>query len=128
MFVHSLELRQSNFTESSEVLNSINMVMQIGKFIFAVLSPIMLILSVIYQSIIDLKSICIKHCTKVCVNPNYGHQFTQRYTLDNTFSFSTTTSDTSNTASSKMAFVKLYSTGCKRTFSFQSSAIRSLII
>lgn len=37
MFVHSTELYQADFTESPEVLDTVDMVMPICKFIFAVL-------------------------------------------------------------------------------------------
>ena len=56
-FANASELIEPGFCDSPKVLNSIDMVMAISKFITSMLDPVVLFITEVYKAVIGLKSI-----------------------------------------------------------------------
>lgn len=63
--MYSSELCQADFTEPPEVLDTVNMPVSIGKFVFSVLDAIMLFIPIIYKAVISLETVRINY--GICV-------------------------------------------------------------
>ncbi len=129
--MYSAELCKADFTQSPKVFDSINMVMTIGKFVFAMLDPIMPFIPVIHKTVVGLEAVGIDHCTGVCFAPNNGQQFIHRAVFDDLginfitsfehpengdFTLGPSPSDPANTSRSEVALVELDFAVCEGAF------------
>ena len=70
--MYASELCESYFAQAPEVLDSINMVVSIGKFIFAMLNPIVFFIPVINKPVIGLEAVGINDRVSIGLAFNYG--------------------------------------------------------
>jgi len=116
------ELIEPGFCDSPKVLNAINMVMTIRKFIASMLDPIVLLITEVYKPIVGLKTIGINRRGLIDLLLYNGHQrasgavfnnlginlttsFDQ--TEDNVLTLGAAASDTSDSAGSEVTLVNL---------------------
>jgi len=129
-FANASELVEPGFCDSPKVLNSIDMVMAVSKFITSMLDPIVLFITEVHKSIVGLKSIGINRRGLIDLLLYNGHQrasgavfnnlginlttaFDQ--TEDNVFTPCPAAPDPSDSPGSKVAFVNFDFTGIKGT-------------
>ena len=130
-FMNTTELHQSGFRNSPEVLNTVNMVRTLSKFILSMLNAMMSFVAKIDQAIIGLKPVCIHHRFFTNLFPYNGQKLFGRTVFNyrgvdfatsldqaenDVFPPCAATTDTTNTARAKVAFIDLYLTGLKWTF------------
>ena len=80
--MYSAELRQADFTQPPEVLDTVDMVVSIGKFILTMLDSIMLFISKICQSVVGSKSVGVDACSRVGFAFDNGQQLACRAVFD----------------------------------------------
>lgn len=129
-FANASELIESRFCDSPEVLNAINMIMAIRKFIASMLNPIVLFITEVYKAVVGLKAIGINRRVLVdfllynghqrasgAVFNNLGIHLTAAFdqTEDNVFTLGTATPDPTHSPGSKVALVDLNFAGIKGT-------------
>ena len=129
-FANASELIEPRFCDSPEVLNAIDMVMAIRKFIASMLDPIVLFITEVYKAVIGLKSIGIDRRVLIDLLLYNGHQRASGAVFnnlgihlttafdqaeDNVFTLGAATPDPSYSPGSKVAFVNLHFTGIKGT-------------
>lgn len=131
--MYTSELCESDFAESPEVFDPINMVVSIGKFILAMLDSIMLFVPVINKSVVGFETIGVNDCISVGFAFNNWHQLTHRAVFDDLginliasfehpengyFAFSSSPSDPANTTRPEVALIEFDLSVCERTFRF----------
>ena len=129
-FANASELIEPGFCDSPKVLNSIDMVMAVSKFITSMLDPIVLLITKVYKAVVGLKSIGINCRVLIDLLLYNGHQRASGAVFnnlgvnlttafdqaeDNVFTPCPTTPDPSYSPGSKVAFVNLHFTGIKGT-------------
>ena len=129
-FADASELIEPPFSDGPEVLDPINVISSISKFIVSMLDTIVLLITKVYQAVIGLKSVRIDHRVQIDLLPYNGHQRALRAIPDNlgihftasldqpendVFALDPAASDSANPAGSEVAFVDLNFTGIKRT-------------
>ena len=70
MFLHSPETNQASFGIAPKTLYSINMAMLVGKFILAVLHPVMLLVSKVNKTIVPSPAIRMNNAFRVYTASN----------------------------------------------------------
>ena len=130
IFANASELIEPGFCDAPKVLNPIDMVMAIGKFIASMLDPIVFFITEVYKTVVGLKSIGINRRCFIDLLLYNGHQrasgavfnnlginlaaaFNQ--TEDNVFTPCPAAPDPSDSPGSKVAFVDLNFTCIKGT-------------
>lgn len=83
MFMDSTEFSKTHFTESPKVLYSVNMVVSVRKFIFAMFDPIMLFVPVVHEPVVGSETVGIYDRIGVGLALNNGQQLTDRAVFDN---------------------------------------------
>ena len=73
-FANTSKLAKPGFCDGPKILNPIDMVMAIGKFIAAVLNSIVLLVTEVYKAVIDLKSIGVDSRVLINLLLYNGHQ------------------------------------------------------
>ena len=129
-FANAPELIEPRFCDAPEVLNAIDMIMTIGKFITSMRDPIVLFITEVYKAVIGLKSIGINRRVLIDLLLYNGHQRASGAVFnnlgvnpttafdqaeDNVFTPCPTTPDPSDSPCSKVAFVDLNFTCIKGT-------------
>ena len=120
-FADASELIEPPFSDGPEVLDPINVISSISKFIVSMLDTIVLLITKVYQAVIGLKSIRIDRRAEIDLLPYNGHQRALRAIPDNlgihftasldqpendVFAFGPAASDSTNPAGSEVANVK----------------------
>ena len=72
-FANASELIEPRFCDSPKVLNAINMVMAVSKFIASMLDPIVLFITEVYKPVVGLKSIGINRRVLIDLLLYNGH-------------------------------------------------------
>ena len=129
-FANASELIEPGFCDAPKVLNAVDMVMAVSKFITSMLDPIVLFITEVYKAVIGLKSIGINRRVLIDLLLYNGHQRASGAVFnnlgvnlttafdqakDNVFTPCPTTPDPSYSPGSKVAFVNLNFTGIKGT-------------
>ena len=129
-FANAPELIEPRFCDAPKVLNAVDMIMAVGKFVASMLDPIVLFITKVYKSVIGLKSIGINRRVLVDLLLYNGHQRTSGAVFnnlgihlatsfnqaeDNVFPPGPAASDPSDSPCSKVAFVDLDFTCIKGT-------------
>jgi hypothetical protein len=129
-FADASKLIEPPFGDGPEVLNAVNMIGSVCKFIVSMFDPIVLFVTEVYQAVIGLKSIRIDHRVQIDLLPYNGHQGALRAISDNLrihlatsfdqpendmFTTGAATPDPTHSSGTKVAFVNLNFTGIKRT-------------
>ena len=63
--MYSSKLRQSDFTQPPEVLDTVDMVVSNSKFILSMFDPIMLLITKIRQPVVGLKAVGVNYRSRV---------------------------------------------------------------
>ena len=125
-FADASKLIEPPFGDGPKVLNAVNVITSIGKFIVSMFDPIVLFVTEVYQAVIGLKSVRIDHRVQIDLLPYYGHQSALRAISDNLcihlatsfdqpkndmFTTGAAAADPTNSSGTKVAFVDLNFTG-----------------
>lgn len=73
MFMHPSELGQSHLAKPPEVLDTVDMVVPIGKYVVVMLYPVMLLIAIVYQSVVGSVSVAINNSIGVGTALDNGH-------------------------------------------------------
>jgi len=82
-FADASELIEPPFSDGPEVLDAVNMIGSVHKFIVSMLDPIVFFVTEVYQAVIGLKSVGIDRRVNIHLLPYDRHQRALRAILDN---------------------------------------------
>ena len=129
-FTDPSELIEPPFRDGPEVLDAVNMIASIGKFIVTMFDAIVLLIPKVHQAVIGLKSIGIDRRVQIDFLPYNGHQRALRaisdnlgidpaaafdQAEDNVFSLCAAAPDSTHSTDSKVAFIDLRFADVKQT-------------
>src|SRR5690554_4212827 len=122
IFTNTPKLAEPSFCHAPKVLNTINVVEAIGKFVLSMLNSVMLLIAKVNKPIIALKSVCINSRFFIHFLLNNGQQSAYRAVFNYLsiyltasfdqpenymFSFGSASPNSADTAGSKVAFIDL---------------------
>ena len=123
IFTNTPKLAEPSFCHAPKVLNTINVVEAIGKFVLSMLNSVMLLIAKVNKPIIALKSVCINSRFFIHFLLNNGQQSAYRAVFDYLgiypaasldqpenymLTLGSASSNASNPAGTKVAFIDLY--------------------